>query len=207
MNFLANLKKELSVAASNQDPARRAVGIAAIVAEALRTVDQDPILVGGAAVEFYTQGGYSTADIDMVSEGGADLIRVMAELGFEKVGKDFIDKKNRIYIEFPGRNLGPTERVNTIQVEKRSLRILSVEDLIVDRLCACKFWRSVLDGVHALLLLEIEDVEDRRLKERALEESVTDVLKIIQEVREESIRKKLSPKKASQLMEAKIREL
>ena len=205
MTLLANLKLELQAASRLTESAERAVVIASIVAEALKTMRQDPILVGGAAVEFYTQGAYTTADIDMVAEGGADLVKVMAELGFEKVGKDFIDKKNRIYIEFPGRKLGPTEQINTIQIGKRFLKIISVEDLIVDRLCAYKFWRSAIDGINALLLLEMEEVDDNRLKQRTTEEFVVDALQAVQKIREEVIRKKLPRRKANRMIEEKIR--
>ena len=52
---LQPLKSELISAAKLKEPAERSIRIAAIIAEALRSIGQDPILVGGAAVEFYTQ--------------------------------------------------------------------------------------------------------------------------------------------------------
>ncbi len=201
MNSINPLKKDLQIAAELKNGAQRAITIAAIVAEALRSIDQDPILVGGAAVEFYTQGGYSTADIDMITEGGPELVKIMEELGFEKIGKDFLHPALKIYIEFPGRSLGPSEKFSAIKIGPRHLRIISVEDLIVDRLCAYKFWKSVLDGVNAMLLLEIGEVETARLQQRAKEEDVLDALEIVQKVMKEVIRRKLSRKEANQMLE------
>ena len=87
---LRNLKKLealLRKAAAEKNLALRGVKVAAVVAEALRQIGEDPVLVGGAAVEFYTEGGYATKDIDMVAVGGYPLREVMNELGFEKRGK------------------------------------------------------------------------------------------------------------------------
>lgn len=204
---MEDLKKALDAAAKVKERGERAVAVAAVIAEALRQVGQDPILVGGAAVEFYTEGGYSTKDIDLVSEGGEDLIQVMEGLGFEKFGKDFVDKKRNIYVEFPSRSLKPGETAIPVKVGDRSLRLISIEDLIVDRLCAYKFWKSGIDGVNAWLLIEIGVSDEDRLQKRAEMEDVRDALDAVRSAREQIIRKKLSRKKANRLLEQKMREL
>lgn len=203
----SKLKKELERAARLKDPAERAIFLAAVIAEALREVQQDPILVGGAAVTFYTEGKYTTADIDMIADGGPDLWKVMSDLGFQKIGKDYVEKKLKIYIEFPGHSLKPHERIDKISVGQKSMRIISLEDLIVDRLCAFKFWQSGIDGVNALLLLEQAGIDEDRLVARADEEDVKDSLQAVREVARETIRKKLSRKKANRLLEEKMRQL
>lgn len=68
--MIGNLNKKLDKAITIKDSAERIAMIGAALAEALRSQGQDPILVGGAAVEFYTRGGYSTEDLDFVAEGG-----------------------------------------------------------------------------------------------------------------------------------------
>ncbi|HKX12003.1 MAG TPA: hypothetical protein VJP40_02530 [bacterium] len=204
---LQPLKSELISAAKLKEPAERSIRIAAIIAEALRSIGQDPILVGGAAVEFYTQGGYTTSDIDMLAEGGPELIKVMAELGFKKLGKDFTDDENKIYVEFPGDGLSSSERAIPLVVANKKLRILSLEDVIVDRLCSFKFWKSGTDGLNALKLMEA-NVEDReRLLARVQEEDVSDALALIQEIRETVIRRKIKPAQARSLLEKRMREL
>lgn len=206
MTSIDKLKKSLDLAARKKG-AERAVIIAAVIAEALRPIDQDPVLVGGAAVAFYTQGGYATADIDLVAPGGAPLIQVMTDLGFKKIGKDFVDNKRKIYVEFPSRSLKPFEQADQLKIHQHTLRIISIEDLIVDRLCAYKFWQSAIDGLNALLLLELGRAEEKRLLKRAEEDDVSDALRAVQQVREEAIRKNLSKPRANRLLEGRMREL
>lgn len=197
----------MAAAAKIKDSAERAVGIAAVLARALRQVGQDPVLVGGAAVEFYTQGGYSTEDIDMVAPGGADLVKTMEQLGFEKMGKDFIHEPLKVYVEFPGASLGPDERFQEIQMGGQHLRIISVEDLIVDRLASFKFWQSAIDGTNAMLLLELENIDETRLLFRARQENTEDALGSIRALKDEVIRKKLNKEKGSRLLLKKMKAL
>jgi len=202
-----DLNRALKQASALRDPAQRSVQIAAVLAEALQEVGQDPVLVGGAAVEFYTRGGYTTADIDMLAEGGEDLVEVMTRLGFEKFGKDFSHSSLKIYVEFPGRQLQATETAIRLRIGERSLRIISIEDLIVDRLAAFKYWQSAVDGVNAMKLLEVGGEDRARLLARVREEDVEDALRAVQAVREAVLRRKLSKTLANRLLETEMRKL
>lgn len=177
-----------------------------LISQALEEVGHRPILVGGAAVAYYTQGAYVTADIDFVTPHSQALIKRMQDLGFEKFGKDFVHPELDFYVEFPGSELGPTEAFQVSEFTKVPVRVISLEDLIVDRLCAFKFWHSALDGVNALLLLEQEGFEETRLISRAKEEKVLDALKDLRVFYEKSIRLKLSKKKTNQLLEDLVRK-
>ena len=165
--------------------------------EALRQIGEDPVLVGGAAVEFYTEGGYATKDIDMVAVGGYPLREVMNELGFEKRGKDFINRQLELYIEFPSECLNPFEKSDELDVNGILLKIISIEDLIVDRLCAYKFWKSSADGLAALLLMEIGKENAQRLKTQAQRRNVLDALEGISKIYKEGFRKKLPQKEVT----------
>ena len=198
---LNNLKSLLRKAAGEKDLARRGVKIAAVIAEALRKIGEDPVLVGGAAVEFYTDGNYATKDIDMIAMGGPLLWKVMEELGFKRRGKDFINEVLEIYIEFPSATLNPGEKSDQIDVEGIPLKIISLEDLIVDRLAAYKFWKSSIDGLNALLLLELGKADMQRLRERAGAKEIQDALDWVLKIYEEVFRKKLSKKEASKKLE------
>ena len=197
---LRNLKKLealLRKAAAEKNLALRGVKVAAVVAEALRQIGEDPVLVGGAAVEFYTEGGYATKDIDMVAVGGYPLREVMNELGFEKRGKDFINRQLELYIEFPSECLNPFEKSDELDVNGILLKIISIEDLIVDRLCAYKFWKSSADGLAALLLMEIGKENAQRLKTQAQRRNVLDALEGISKIYKEGFRKKLPQKEVT----------
>ncbi|MBI5298803.1 MAG: hypothetical protein HY877_00675 [Deltaproteobacteria bacterium] len=199
---LNNLKSLLRKAAGEKDLARRGVKIAAVIAEALRKIGEDPVLVGGAAVEFYTDGNYATKDIDMIAMGGPLLWKVMEELGFKRRGKDFINELLKIYIEFPSATLNPGEKSDQIDVESIPLKIISLEDLIVDRLAAYKFWKSGIDGLNALFLLELGKADMQRLRERAGAKEIQDALDWVLKIYEEVFRKKLSKSEASKKLEA-----
>lgn len=202
-----NLKSKLSKAAAIANPGERIAGIGAVIAEALRSIGREPVLVGGAAVEFYTRGGYSTSDLDFVADGGPELVEVMKALGFEKIGKDFVDRDRDIYVEFPSGSLGAGEKWGEIDVDGVPLRIISCEDLVADRLCGYKFWKSPIDGINALLLMELNVLDEGRLVQAAKREDVLDALQAIKAVREEVIRKNLPASAANQLIEEKMRSL
>lgn len=203
---LGNLKNRLKKAAAEKNEAKRGVRIAAVLAEALRQIGQDPVLVGGAAVEFYTEGQYTTKDIDMVAPGGPELWKAMEALGFKRRGKDYIEQDLKIYVEFPSEFLGGEEKSDQLDVDGIPLRIISTEDLIVDRLAAYKFWKSPEDGLAALYLLELGDIRLERLNARARQEDVKDALMALQSIYEETFRKKLSKKAATGKLESWLLE-
>ncbi len=207
MDLIGQLKNKLDAAADLEVSAERGVAVAAVIAEALQPLGQDPVLVGGAAVEFYTQGGYATADIDLVTPGGEVVAEVMIKLGFKRLGKDFIDERRQLYIEFPSAFLRPGEQVQGLQIGDVTLQIIALEDLIVDRLCAYKFWKSGVDGLNSLLLLELGGFDESRLALRAQVEEVDDALQAVHQVREQVIRQKLDPQHANQLLEQEMLKL
>lgn len=207
MRLNDKLQQALQEAVQIKNATKQKIAVASVIAEALRSVGQDPILVGGAAVEFYTQGEYSTADIDMVTFGGPKVVQMMSELGFERKGKDFVHPTLDLYVEFPGESLGPTQKYDIVQLDQRSLKVISTEDLIIDRLCSYKFWKSAIDGLNAMMLLEQADIDTGRLLDRAKEEDVEDALQAVKEIRELVIRQRLPKKQSSALLEKAMREL
>ena len=60
------LAQRLEAAKEIAEPLRRRLWVVAVIAEALKAQGIRPIVAGGSAVEFYTFGGYATADVDLV---------------------------------------------------------------------------------------------------------------------------------------------
>lgn len=86
-------KKIVSILESNKDDLYKKI---AIIAEVLKEFNVIPVIVGGQVVEFYTSGGYSTMDIDILCEFRiAEIDSALKPLGFEKAGK---------YWTYPGSN-------------------------------------------------------------------------------------------------------
>lgn len=194
------LKNELAKAALKKNPEKRAVFVAAVVSKALKQVGEDPVLVGGSAVAFYTSAQYTTSDIDMVAFSSSEVSQIMQELGFKHQGKDFVHQKLGLYVEFPSSTLGPGERWVNLNIGKNTLRIISVEDLIVDRLNHYKYFQSSVDAINVMMLLELPDVNLKEVEKKAQIEDTLDALDYIDKAYKKIIRKKLSKEKATDLL-------
>ena len=103
-----------------------------------------PILVGGAAVEFYTGGAVVSGDFDVVTTMQGELEAILEELGFERpVGpgestKGLVHRGLLIGVEVVGSALldgeGDRDRVLLTELDGREVTIIGIEDLIADRM-------------------------------------------------------------------------
>jgi hypothetical protein len=112
-----------------------------------------PVLVGGAAVELFTGGGYTTGDLDFVGEVPEAVGRQLSEAGFARKGRHRIHQEGQVFLEFSASALEPDEEAVTLAVEGRSILVLAPEAVVVDRLASWQFWGSTADGVNAFLVL------------------------------------------------------
>lgn len=104
-----------------------------------------PILVGGGAVELYTQGAVNTGDFDLVSAQQPSLEATMVKYGFVRPSgpglstRGWIHPELRLGFEVVGSRLldGLADRnfLQMIEVEAHgTVVVISVEDLIADRM-------------------------------------------------------------------------
>jgi len=133
-----------------------------------------PIVVGGHAVEFYTDGDYPTLDIDLAgaSEPIAD---VLAAWGFEREGRHWYDNTLNIVVEVPGGQLAPGQLEHAVSVRVAGLEVyvIGIEDLIVDRLAACVFSKHQESCDWAETLLKgASELDIEYLRRRAVEDNV-----------------------------------
>ncbi len=137
----------------------------------------DAILVGGGLVEILTEGQYVTGDLDIVGDPGT-IGALLKEAGFEQSGRHFIHEEIGLAVEIVSARLDPPRRTERIRWREHTLIVLSVEDLIVDRLCAAKFWDSATDHEQARIVYAAhhDRLDDARLRERASEEGVGNLL-------------------------------
>jgi hypothetical protein len=147
MDKAARLER-LSKLANEPDPARKHMVALALVTDRLREDGIEPVLVGGAAVEFYTAGGYATKDIDLALTHCPEVDRAFADLGFVKEGRYWYREDLDLLFEAPAPNALPGEDAprKRIEVENISVVILGIEDLIIDRLRAWVHGQSDEDG-------------------------------------------------------------
>ncbi len=114
-----------------------------------------PVLIGGAALSYYSRDVYFTADIDLAYADRDALDAVLRELDFVKSGRYWIHGGLDIAVEVPASGLaGEDAPRETIELEGGLFCIvIGLEDLIVDRMNACKHWKSQVDCEMTELLI------------------------------------------------------
>lgn len=152
------------------DRAKRTAAIASWFQGLYPERERAPILVGGGAVELFTGGAYTTGDLDFVGFVPTAVAQRLEAAGFRREGRHWIHQAGMVFIELPGSQLEPQERVVWLRSGRLKVRTISPEDLIVDRLASWQFWGSSVDAVNAYLLFRKQRrrLDLRRLRRLAL---------------------------------------
>jgi hypothetical protein len=75
----------------------------------MQQIDFRAVVIGGMAVEFWTRGAYSTADIDLYLPHGPAVLQLLGPLGFERRRRHYVLED---VLEAPGPSFpGETEEV------------------------------------------------------------------------------------------------
>jgi hypothetical protein len=177
------LEENFHKAVSLDDGPMRVAALAAWVQSLASTVDERPVLVGGAAVELYSGGAYRTGDLDFVGTLGKESVSQLETVGFQRQGRHWIHEEHHIFLEFPSSDLGEGERAAIIEVGDYSVLIIGLEELIVDRLAAWQYWSSEIDGANAVKLRQgsTTDLDLIRLREIAEARQVAPALDALEE--------------------------
>ena len=139
-----------------------------------------PVVVGGHAVEYYTAGSYATVDIDLA--GASEPVgQVLDSWGFQHEGRHWFDEALALVIEVPGSSLAPDQITHAVAVRIGAItvRIIGIEDLVIDRLAACVHWNHAESCEWAVRLLKAADeIDTPYLRARADDEHVADGLEV-----------------------------
>lgn len=171
----------LEILKNIEDPVKRRVAFIGILTKELKKNNKfPPVVVGGEALEIYTQGNYTTGDIDIITkESKKTLLTILKQWGFKEIDRFIVNEDLDIYIDVCG-DVYDKKRTNSIKLNDDTvITLITVEDLIIDRFCSFKFWKIKEDFRWGLVLLYNYDkkIDKKYLKERASEENVSDVLK------------------------------
>jgi len=151
---------------------RRLIALGALTVR-LEPQGIEPILVGGCALELYTDGGYGTADVDLALPSGPEVDAAFADLGFQKRGRFWVRPELGLYFEAPAPAGLPGETATRTVLDLDGLRVvvLGVEDLLIDRLRAWVHWKSDEDGRWAarLAALYARELDRDYLRSRTLD--------------------------------------
>ena len=152
------------------DPQRRRLIALGLLKNQLSPHGIEPILVGGGALEFYTAGGYATKDMNLALPVAPEVDAAFAALGFDKEGRYWFHADLDLLFEAPAPANLPGEDAPRTEVKVDGLRvvIISIEDLLIDRLRAWVHWNSDEDGrwTRRLALLYPDRTDWRYVRER-----------------------------------------
>ena len=151
-----NIEEILSKIGATEAPLARQMLMTGLITRVLEDRGKPaPVLIGGLALSYYTREVYFTADIDLAYADRDALDAVLQELGFVKSGRYWVHEGLDIAVEVPARGLAGEEAPReTVELEGGLFCIvIGLEDLIIDRLNACKHWKSENDCEMTELLI------------------------------------------------------
>ncbi len=168
-SFISMLRRE-------PNDLRKKMLLLGYVTSQLEKKKQSIFLVGGQAVETYTAGQFPTGDIDVTTSDSATTQKVLKSLGFEEIGMIWLNKPLGIAFHIVG--YSAPERSRTIRIGPYKARIVGVEELILDRLSAAKFWNIPADYEKAKVLYDNfeKQIDKEYLREIAKKKKVVDLL-------------------------------
>ena len=78
---MTDVEQKLRLVQGAQDPVEKALLLAALVTGLFREAGVDLVVVGGSAIEFYTEGAYMSGDIDLCRVGPREIgLRISQDL-------------------------------------------------------------------------------------------------------------------------------
>ncbi|SDF29632.1 DUF6036 family nucleotidyltransferase [Sporolituus thermophilus] len=166
-------------AANNKDPLERQMTVAALIATELEKKGTKVVLVGGSAVEFYTAANYLTRDIDFIATRLDGIKEVMTGLGFKNEGGTwYLPENPNIVVEFPKGPLdGDWNRIQNVTLpDGTSVNVIGIEDILIDRACAVKYWNDPEEWINYLMVGNFEHIDWEYLNKRSQEMDCVDII-------------------------------
>ncbi len=169
--------ERLKQALALKDETERKLAVVSVIDEQLRRIEWRAIVIGGLAVEFWTDGAFTTTDVDLYLPHGPAVDDLLAELGFAKEGRHWILREHDLFVEAPASFPAEEEEVSEVELSTGDrVLVLSVEDVLIDRL------HQFVAGGHrdvaeqAMTLLSSDELDRARLSQRARSERLSNAL-------------------------------
>lgn len=171
-------KAFVSLVRGEPNELRKKMLVLGYVSDKLEKKRQYVVLVGGQAVETYTGGQFPTGDIDIATTDPKMTEKVLKTIGFTREGMIWYSKQLNVAFHIVGQFSPKLEKERTIKVGPYKTRIIGVEDLILDRLKAAKFWNipSDLEKAKVLYANFKSQIDLDYLKGKAKKDKVDDIL-------------------------------
>ena len=149
--------------------------LACCIYEALKNNGINATLVGGACVCIYSHNRYQSSDLDFATYAELKPIeKVLAKLGFKRVGRQFFHDECPYIIDFvnPPISVGheSIHTFSTLTSAAGTLQLLSPTDCVKDRLASFFHWNDAQALEQALMVAEDHSIDLKDLKRWAEEE-------------------------------------
>lgn len=149
-------QKLLEIIKKTESPLKKQLLMVGLLTGLLKKMNKPaPVIIGGCALSYYSREVYFTSDIDLAYSDREALDAVLTSIDFKKEGRYWINEGLKVVIEAPASAL--PEKDSPIEVadlgEGLECFIISLEDLVIDRLNAFKYWKSESDGEMVELLI------------------------------------------------------
>ncbi|MGB9715919.1 MAG: DUF6036 family nucleotidyltransferase [Thermodesulfovibrionales bacterium] len=141
-------EKVINKIRKTESPLKRQLLIVALITKLLEEKGKKaPVIIGGCALSYYSREVYFTSDIDLAYDDREALNDVLKSIGFFMKGRYWINEDFKAVIEVPVSALVDEESpIEIVELGKGlQCNIIGIEDLLIDRLNACKYWKSEID--------------------------------------------------------------
>lgn len=142
------------------------IEVAAFVQSHLERQGIHVVLSGGAAVSFFCDNRYTSADIDLVNKymvKRAKIQAAMEVIGFAEIGRYFKHPESPFLVEFPPGPLTvgvePVKEIRDVALTTGTLHIISPTDSIKDRLAAYYHWGDEQCLYQAALIRDSVEID------------------------------------------------
>jgi hypothetical protein len=139
------------------------------------------VLSGGACVSIYTENEYLSYDLDFVLIDASHkkrIRKILEEMGFEQEGRHFRHSDTPFFVEFlsPPLSVGeePVKKIQIIEEDGRSLKLLSPTDCVKDRLAAYYHWNDKPSLEQAVLVSLAQSVDLKEIERWSSKEGMAD---------------------------------
>ena len=144
------------------------------------------VVVGGAAVEFYTRDWYATGDIDLAvnRDKRKELAKVLEVMGLKKMGRMWVREDLSLYIEAPGDVADiDLDKVTKIETDAGFTYVIGLEDIIFDRIQAAEHWKSESDKEQAIRMAVVfyDEIDWKYLRKKCVDEGSEKMLRKVKE--------------------------
>lgn len=140
----------------------------------------------GACVSIYSENQYQSYDLDFVSYQSLKAIeKPLSKLGFKRKGRYFSHENCPYLIDFinPPIAVGqePVRAFTTLKLETGSLKLLTADDCVKDRLAAFFHWNDVQALEQALMVARKHSVNLNQIRSWAEAENSLEKFTVFQE--------------------------